>query len=338
MAKLTLSDITDLQNESTVVSAINANNALVEVALENTLSRDGTSPNTMVGVLDMNSNQIYNLPAAIYDTSPVRKSEFDQAVLGTGDGNVVGPAGATAGNIAVFSGSTGHVISEITKIPVTQGGTNATTASAARTSLGLAIGTDVQAFDSDLAAVAGLAATGLIARTATGTASARTLTGTSGQLTITNGDGVSGNPTFTIGAIPCFSVHKNGSDQTGIADITPTAVTWGTEIFDIGSYFTSNTWTPPAGKVFLQAAARCTGTLSVAAVHKIMIYKNGALFRQSQPLASVTTEISMSVSSIDVATGTDAYTIQIYIDTTSGTGTVKGTATDTWFNGHWISP
>ena len=72
MAKLTLSDLTNLQNESSVVSTINTNNTSIETALENTLSRDGSSPNTMSADLDMNSNNILNLPAPASDTEPVR--------------------------------------------------------------------------------------------------------------------------------------------------------------------------------------------------------------------------------------------------------------------------
>lgn len=59
MAKLTLNDITTGYGSETLY---NANNDLIEAALENTLSRDGTSPNTMGASLDMNSNSIINLP------------------------------------------------------------------------------------------------------------------------------------------------------------------------------------------------------------------------------------------------------------------------------------
>jgi hypothetical protein len=72
MAKLTLADLSSLTNQSSAISTINANSALIETALENTLSRDGTSPNTMSASLDMNSNRILNLPEPVADQEPLR--------------------------------------------------------------------------------------------------------------------------------------------------------------------------------------------------------------------------------------------------------------------------
>ncbi len=83
-------------------------------------------------------------------------------------------------------------------LPIANGGTAGTTAATARSSLGLAIGTDVQAYDADLAALAANSTNGLWARTGAGTGAARTLTGTTAQITVADGDGVSANPTFSF--------------------------------------------------------------------------------------------------------------------------------------------
>ena len=56
-----------------------------------------------------------------------------------------------------------------------------------------------QPADSDLTAIAGLSATGLITRTGSGAAVTRTLTAGTG-ITVSNGNGVSGNPTVAVDA------------------------------------------------------------------------------------------------------------------------------------------
>lgn len=76
MSKISLTNITNLQNESTAVAAMNVNSSVIQTAMENTLSRDGTTPNTMASSLDMNSNTIINLPAPATSTEPVRLADL----------------------------------------------------------------------------------------------------------------------------------------------------------------------------------------------------------------------------------------------------------------------
>ena len=113
---------------------------------------------------------------------------------------------------------TGGSITGITDLAVADGGTGASTAANARTNLGAGavggavfiaatanaaqqamdteVGVDVQAYDADLGALAGLSSNGMIARTGAGTASVRTITAGAG-ISIADGDGVAGNPTIT---------------------------------------------------------------------------------------------------------------------------------------------
>jgi len=74
MAKLTL---TDISSGYLSTSTYNANNTLIETALENTLSRDGTSPNTMSANLDMNSNKIVNLTDPTNNQDAATKAYVD---------------------------------------------------------------------------------------------------------------------------------------------------------------------------------------------------------------------------------------------------------------------
>lgn len=72
MPKLTLADLQNLENQQTAVNVVNNNSDLIEDAVENTLSRDGTSPNEMNADLDMNSHNILNLPVPASPTEPWR--------------------------------------------------------------------------------------------------------------------------------------------------------------------------------------------------------------------------------------------------------------------------
>lgn len=90
MAKLTLNDIA---SGYASVTKINDNNTAIETAFENTLSRDGTSPNAMNAELDMNSHKITNLAAPVASTDAARLVDITGGYTFQAAPSAVGQAG-----------------------------------------------------------------------------------------------------------------------------------------------------------------------------------------------------------------------------------------------------
>lgn len=106
MTKITLNNVANLENETTAVNVINTNSATITTAFDNTLSRDGTQPNTMGAAIDMNSNRVLNLPTPASNFEPIRF--IDASSLGTGGSITLNPlpSGGATGTVLTKNSST----------------------------------------------------------------------------------------------------------------------------------------------------------------------------------------------------------------------------------------
>ena len=142
--------------------------------------------------------------------------------------------------IATFTTAniTGGSIAGIADLAVADGGTGASTAANARTSLGLAIGTDVQAYDAGLQSIAGLttAANQLIYTTASDTYATSTITA-AGRALLDDADVATQRTTLGLGTIATQAANAvaiTGGSAT-LSGITVTAASIGTVSITNGS-------------------------------------------------------------------------------------------------------
>jgi len=372
MAKLTLQDVANLQNESTVVTALADNNNNTEIAMEKTLSRDGQTPNQMLSNLDMNNYKIINLPDALTAQEPATYSQLTDAMTAVGGGAVLDAPYVTVGNNATLLSEralTGSANVSITdtgpqntvvvavsdnelnalatttaaanKLPYFDSASTATTtdlsaygrtliddadATTARATLGSVIGTNVQAWDADLDAVAGLSSSGLVARTGAGTAASRTLQAPAAGFTITNPAGTAGDPTFVL-----------ANDLAGLEGMAGTG---------LAAHTASNTWTErtitgPAAGITVTNGGGVAGNPTLALANDLAAYEglaaNGLVARTATDTAAVRT-ITGPANGISVTNGdgvagnpTLALTNDLSaLEALSTTGIARRTGTDTW--------
>lgn len=114
MSKITLNPVGSLIDTTTAANTINSNSVTVQTAFDNTLSRDGTSPNQMNASLDMNSHSILNLPSPASQSEPLRVQD---ATLLNGSGTInLLPVGGSPTQVLTKNSAANYDVSWITQL------------------------------------------------------------------------------------------------------------------------------------------------------------------------------------------------------------------------------
>ena len=225
-----LSKTNDSIPELVITNAKVATNA----AIAATKIHDGSVSNTEFGYLDGVTSaiqtQIDSKQATITGgASTIVSSNLtaDRALVSNGSGKVA-VSSVTATELGYVSGVTSAIQTQIgTKLTASNNLSDISSASTARTNLGLAIGTNVQAYDAELQAIAGLtsAADKGIQFTGSGTAGTYDLT-TAGKALLDDADASAQRTTLGLGTIATQNANNvalTGGTITGLGDPSSTS-------------------------------------------------------------------------------------------------------------------
>ena len=225
-----LSKTNDSIPELVITNAKVATNA----AIAATKIHDGSVSNTEFGYLDGVTSaiqtQIDSKQATITGgASTIVSSNLtaDRALVSNGSGKVA-VSSVTATELGYVSGVTSAIQTQIgTKLTASNNLSDVSSASTARTNLGLAIGTNVQAYDAKLQAIAGLtsAADKGIQFTGSGTAGTYDLT-TAGKALLDDADASAQRTTLGLGTIATQNANNvalTGGTITGLGDPSSTS-------------------------------------------------------------------------------------------------------------------
>lgn len=136
MAKVTINPVGNLESQTSAVQTLDDNFNRLATAIENTVSRDGTTPNAMSADFDMNGKRILNVGTPVSSTDAVRFIDIYSGVTLT-DHPIPNPSGNTGKLLGTADGITISWITAAGDLLSTNNLSDLDNIATARTNLGL---------------------------------------------------------------------------------------------------------------------------------------------------------------------------------------------------------
>lgn len=210
-----------------------ANDAVTYAKIQNTSTTNVVLGRSSAGGGDVEEITCTAAGRALLDDASAtdQRTTLGLGSIATQSAGSVAITGGTLSGVTITSTSTtitGGSVTGITDLAVADGGTGASNAADARTNLGLAIGTDVQAYDPGLQSIAGLTtgANQLIYTSATDTYAVSSLTA-AGRALLDDADATTQRATLGLGTLATQSgtfsgTHSGTTSGTNTGDQTIT--------------------------------------------------------------------------------------------------------------------
>lgn len=155
------------------------------------------------------------------------------------------------------------------------------------------------------------------------------ITSSIGTLNVTGSASVSSLNVAGIAVPPRYGFHATTANTTTIST-TAAPIAFGTETFDIGGFFSSSTWTPPAGLAEIGIQVEFF-SISTTTNFNLCLLENSVTVTRRTEAGRGNSQSSLTINRFISTDGTKGYTVSAYREAVGNDGMIASTGAGSVF-------